>query len=59
MPIPQAKKPHVPRELLQWLKARFPDRAPDREDTDREVWLAVGQVEVVRHLQSLFDEQEG
>lgn len=52
------KKPYIPRDLLEWLKARFPDSAPLRTDTDREVWIRVGHVEVVRHLQALYDQQE-
>jgi hypothetical protein len=52
-------KPHVSRELLEWLKRKYPDRAPDPvKDTDRMVWVKAGNVEVVRHLQSLFDLQE-
>lgn len=58
MTATKPKKPHVPKELLAWLKFCFPDKAPGRDDTDREVWIKVGQVEVVRHLQRLLDEQE-
>lgn len=52
-------KPHVSRELLDWLKRRYPDRAPDPDkDTDRQILVKAGSVAVVRHLQSLFDLQE-
>lgn len=53
------QKPNgVPMALLEWLKFRFPDRAPNPDDSDREVWMKAGNVEVVRHLQSLVDQQE-
>ena len=42
------KKPPVPRELLLWLKERFPDRAPDRKDSDREVWIKGGRIAAVK-----------
>jgi hypothetical protein len=52
------KKPHVSRELLVWLQDIFPDKAPNREDSDREVWIKRGHVEVVRKLTALHDQQE-
>ena len=46
-------KPHVSTELLEYLKATFPDRCPDKTDQEREIWMAVGAVTVVRHLEAL------
>jgi hypothetical protein len=44
----------VPESLLEELEARFPDQCPSKEDTDREVWIKVGQVEVIRFLRKQF-----
>jgi hypothetical protein len=48
----------VSRELLAWLKEKFPDRVPRLADTDREVWAAVGRQDLIRYLQGLYDAQE-
>lgn len=57
-PKPNPKKPYVSRELLAWLERIFPDRAPTRAASDREIWIAVGGVEVVKHLRAIHEAQE-
>lgn len=47
----------VPEALLEELEKRFPDQCPSKEDTDREVWIKVGNVEVLRFLRKQFDVQ--
>ena len=47
----------VAESLLEELEARFPDQCPSIEDTDREVWIKVGRVEVIRFLRKQFDVQ--
>lgn len=37
-------------EVIARLEALYPDRAPSPDATDRQVWMAVGAVEVVRWL---------
>jgi|DEB0MinimDraft_10_1074344.scaffolds.fasta_scaffold30639_2 S-adenosylmethionine:diacylglycerol 3-amino-3-carboxypropyl transferase len=54
---PPAPTPIVTKELLEYLLERYPDRVPSVDATDRQIWLSVGQVAVVRHLQSIFEEQ--
>lgn len=54
---PPARTPIVTKELLDYLRERYPDRVPSIEETDRQIWQSVGSVGVVRHLQSIFDEQ--
>jgi hypothetical protein len=49
--------PAVPEVLLKELERRFPDRCPDPKLTDREIWMKVGAVQVVRFLRAQFDEQ--
>lgn len=54
---PPAPTPIVTKELLEYLLERYPDRVPNVDETDRQIWLSVGAVGVVRHLQSIFEEQ--
>ena len=51
-------KPHVSKEVLTWLRDVFPNCVPKLDDSERLVWSKVGQQDVIRHLQKLFDEQE-
>jgi hypothetical protein len=53
------KKPYVSPELLAWLESNFPDRAPSPSSEVKDIWIAVGQVEVVRHLKRLAKDQKG
>lgn len=46
--------PHVPKELLEELEKRFPDRVPDPTACPKE---AYGSVRVVRFLRSQYELQ--
>lgn len=50
--------PPVPKELVQALDERFPERSPDPEWSDREVWMRAGERRVVRFLLRKLQEQE-
>jgi hypothetical protein len=39
------------------LAQQFPDRAPDLQWTEKEVWFRSGQASVVRHLIAVMQEQ--
>lgn len=52
-----ASRPHISQELIAYLQELYPDKAPDPSVIDRELWVNVGGVRVVRHLKQLFDEQ--
>lgn len=58
-PKKNLKKPNVSLELLQWLRDKFPNQVPSLSDDDRHIWCRVGQVELVRHLEKLYQEQQG
>ena len=45
-------------QLVAFLRERFPDRCPDVQMPDREVWFASGQASVVRFLQCELDRIE-
>jgi hypothetical protein len=47
--------PRVPRDLLEALEERFPDRCPDLDLPDKKVWSRVGNVEVVRFLREMHN----
>lgn len=55
--VPQ-KLPQVTPELMEYLETICPDAAPSITTTDREVWWNAGKVSLVRHLRSIFDEQQ-
>ncbi|RTL93870.1 hypothetical protein EJV44_15475 [Ancylobacter aquaticus] len=50
--------PPVPEALVAALERRFPDRAPNMEASDREVWAGVGSVRVVRFLRQQLEQQK-
>lgn len=50
-------RPHVSKELIDYLTTIYPDRVPDPLDDERMIWCKVGHVEVVRHLTMLYEEQ--
>jgi hypothetical protein len=49
--------PTVSPLLVDRLAELYPDKAPDPRDTDRDIWIAVGRVEVVKKLRQLSEEQ--
>lgn len=50
--------PVIKKDLLAYLTERFPDKAPTAEQSEREIWMAVGAVGVVRHLHHVFEDQQ-
>lgn len=50
-------RPHVTQQLIDYLTKIFPDQCPNRTMSDREIWIAVGSVCVVKHLNMLLQEQ--
>lgn len=51
------KLPVIEERLLDYLQRLYPDKAPDPSQTDREIWINVGAVGVVRHLYRVYQEQ--
>jgi len=49
--------PRVTKTLLKELESRFPNRCPRVEDSEREIWIAVGRRQVVELMKEKFDEQ--
>ncbi|WP_018868286.1 MULTISPECIES: hypothetical protein [unclassified Thioalkalivibrio] len=55
--VPNDEFPPIPEPLLEALKSRFKDTCPNPHMTDREIWMAVGQQQVIRFLDSVYKEQ--
>tara|TARA_S200002703_G_scaffold145784_1_gene140360 strand:- start:399 stop:602 length:204 start_codon:yes stop_codon:yes gene_type:complete len=53
----ERKLPDLSKDLLDALNKRFPSRCPELTDTEREIWIKVGQRKVVEFLEDVYDEQ--
>lgn len=50
--------PKVSKALLDVLHEMVPERCPDSNESDRDIWIYSGQRQIVRFLQTKFDEQQ-
>lgn len=57
MPEQEFKFPPVSKELLDHLDKLYPDRCPDASTGERELWVRVGEVRVVRKLKQAYEIQ--
>ncbi len=49
--------PPVSEALVNRLEEIFPDRCPQLTAKDREIWYRCGQVDIVRYLRRIHEEQ--
>ena len=49
--------PPIDEVLIRRLKEVYPDKCPSIDTPDREIWRYLGQVELVRMLESVYTEQ--
>jgi hypothetical protein len=49
--------PSFTSQQIEYLNGLYPERTPDKNMTEREIWIAVGQRTVVRHLNTAFESQ--
>ncbi len=49
--------PLIPRQLLDELNHRYPERSAEAEWSDREIWLKAGERRVVRFLNEMYRRQ--
>lgn len=49
--------PYFTKEQVDFLNRMYPERCPEPKATDREIWMQVGQRQVVRHVNRLYQEQ--
>ena len=50
-------RPPIDEMLIRRLKEVYPDKCPSIDTPDREIWRYLGQVELVRMLESVYTEQ--
>jgi hypothetical protein len=50
--------PLISDELLDYLKAMFPDKCPELTESERQIFYKSGQRSVVQHLINKKQEQE-
>lgn len=53
----ESKIPYIEDGLLEYLQRAFPEKCPEPNETDREIWINRGAAGVVRHLARLHQEQ--
>jgi|TARA_Y100000389_G_C17407246_1_gene488773 hypothetical protein len=53
----ERKLPDLSKDLIDALDERFPVRMPDLKDSEREIWIKVGQRFVVDFLKDVYEEQ--
>ena len=53
-----AKKPRINQEVIKYLDELFPDKCPNLEDNEKQVWFKAGQRSVVNHLIKEIKQQE-
>lgn len=49
--------PPISKELLRYLRSVFQDNVPTEAMTDRKIWIEVGKIDVVRHLEGIYKMQ--
>lgn len=49
---------NITEDLLQYLDEVFPDRLPSKKTSERDIWIQMGQVEVVRFLKNMKEREE-
>lgn len=53
----ERKLPDLSKDLIDALDVRFPVRMPDPKDSERDIWIKVGQRFVVDFLKDVYEEQ--
>lgn len=51
--------PRVTIELIEYLETLYPDQVPSLKDDDRKIWFRAGQVDVIRSLKNILEENSG
>jgi hypothetical protein len=56
--MPDTPFPHLSDELIGELNRRYPERTPETDWSDRDIWIRVGERRVVRFLNEMFARQQ-
>lgn len=49
---------HIPAPLMEELDRKWPEKCPEANWTDREIWMYVGARQFVEGLQASFNKQQ-
>jgi len=52
------KLPAIPEPLIRILDKKFPERCPNPNDPEREVWIKAGERKMVRFLIEQYNRQQ-
>jgi hypothetical protein len=50
--------PNIDKQIVDYLEEVYPDKSPDINMEEKQIWFNAGQVSVVRHLKDQFRLQE-
>jgi len=53
----ELRLPYIEDGLLDYLQRLYPDKAPEPDETERQIWMNRGAVGVVRHLKLVYQQQ--
>lgn len=51
------KLPIIDLKVIEFIEGVFPDKSPELDMTDREIWMARGAVSVSRKLRDIYNQQ--
>lgn len=49
---------HIPAPLMEELEKKWPEKCPEADWTDREIWMYVGARQFVSGLKASFNKQQ-
>ena len=49
---------HIPAPLMEELEKKWPEKCPEADWTDRDIWMYVGARQFVSGLKVSFDKQQ-
>lgn len=50
--------PPLDAKTVEYMERIYPERSPDPQDSDREVWMKAGERRATVHLRNLLQKQE-
>ena len=53
----ELRLPYIEDGLLDYLQRLYPEKAPEPDETERQIWMNRGAVGVVRHLKLVYQQQ--
>jgi hypothetical protein len=54
----EPRTPYIEPAVAEWLERLFPNRCPSEDDSDRQIWQAVGAQRVVQKVRAVMKQQQ-